>query len=118
MHIVKDPQIRQIFTRLRLSTHFLQECTGRYSGIVKEERICKLCDSNKVEYVEHFILHCNKFSAERNLRFSQITHIYGGFVSMSDFQKLKSILNLNLLQCNDIICAFLNNIYKERQKLC
>ena len=118
LHIVKDPQIRQIFTRLRLSTHCLQECTGRYSGIVKEERICKLCDSNKVESVEHFILHCNKFSAERNLRFSQITHIYGGFASMSDFQKLKNILNLNLLQCNDIICAFLNNIYKERQKLC
>ena len=119
LHLVKDTQIRQMFTKLRISAHCLQECSGRYLGLSRDERICKLCSSNTIESVEHFILHCDKFSIERDVRFAQISQNYRGFATMSDTEKLKFILNLNenLSECNTIVCAFINNIYKERQKM-
>ena len=44
----------------------------------------------------------------------RVCHVgYRGLASMSDIQKLKCIYNLNVLECNDIKCAFINNIYKE-----
>ena len=37
----------------------LQIETGRWCGLQRDERICKMCDEGEVEDVEHFLLHCN-----------------------------------------------------------
>ena len=64
-----------------LSHNCLHECSGRYSGIAKEERICKLCDPHFFESVEHCILHCYKFSAERHLHFHKYLTSIGIFLA-------------------------------------
>ena len=46
--------------------HSLEIHTGRYSSTVREQRYCKLCNSNEVEDELHFILKCPYFSTIRN----------------------------------------------------
>ena len=56
---------RKSFTRLRISSHSLEIETGRYNGVERSNRLCKLCDQNLVESEYHFLLCCTKFSAIR-----------------------------------------------------
>ena len=51
-------QHRQIITKLRCSDHQLDIERGRYRGILRTERICKLCTNNAIENEEHFLVRC------------------------------------------------------------
>ena len=50
---------RQIITKFRCSDHKLEIERGRYNGILRTERICKLCTDNVIEHEEHFLVGCN-----------------------------------------------------------
>ena len=39
--------------------------TGRWCGLRRDERICKMCNDGQVEDVEHFLLHCNGLAGEK-----------------------------------------------------
>ena len=65
-----------------MSTHKLQIETGRYKSIEKEKRLCTLCNLNKVESEEHFLLECPAYKSHR-YKFSE---------------ELKSISEINLEQ--------------------
>ena len=54
IELIKDFHSRQCFTKLRLSDHFLNIETGRKQNIDAENRICKICNSNKVGNEFHF----------------------------------------------------------------
>ena len=52
--------------RLRMSSHTLAIETGRHAKpkIAKEERKCRYCNLDDVEYEEHFLLKCPMYSEE------------------------------------------------------
>ena len=50
----KNEKFRKSYTRLRLSSHSLEIETGRYNGIDRINRLCKLRNKNVVESEYHF----------------------------------------------------------------
>ena len=50
--------LRKCITRIRLSSDNLFIETGRYTGIVRNERKCILCNLNVLEDEFHFVLQC------------------------------------------------------------
>ena len=46
---------------------------GRYCNILYEQRICCLCEMNKVESEHHFIFECSYYSDLRNQLPNQLT---------------------------------------------
>lgn len=117
--VVRDVQIRNILTKLRVSAHCLNICTGRYLGIIRMDRKCHLCKSNEVEDASHFILRCEYFKKERDHFLSQLQMIQKNFISLSEINKLRLILNLSSQNKDsvNIICAYLKDIYTKRQDL-
>ena len=114
---IKDVSIRRIFTKLRLSNHCLNECIGRYHQIERSERSCKICNSNEIENVSHFLLKCNAFSTERDHCFSQIAIYCPSFTHLTDENKLSFILKVNSenINCISILCSYVKNMYVKRQ---
>ena len=53
---------RQIISKFMCSSHKLHIERGRHLNIPREERLCQLCDMNKVEDEEHFILECPTYN--------------------------------------------------------
>ena len=56
---------RQIISKLMCSSHTLRIETGRHQNISRDERICHLCDLNKIEDEDHFILECPTYNQIR-----------------------------------------------------
>ena len=66
---------RRILTKLRLSCHNLRIETGRhcYPKIPAEQRLCRKCESGKVEDEKHFLLDCQLFNDERSVLFDTLS---------------------------------------------
>lgn len=62
---IKNFKHRSRLTRIRISAHRLAIETGRYINLKREDRICCLCDTNKVEDEAHFLLCCPALADER-----------------------------------------------------
>ena len=58
-----NEELRTIVTRWRFSCHDLAIETGRYTGIVRHERLCCLCDV--IEDETHAIFECKAFTEVR-----------------------------------------------------
>ena len=56
---------RRILAKLRGGTAALRIETGRWSGLKREERLCRQCGLEEVEDVEHFLLRCEGWAQER-----------------------------------------------------
>ncbi|KAL3686391.1 hypothetical protein R1sor_008965 [Riccia sorocarpa] len=61
-------KIRHLIAKYRISSHDLQVEVGRWRNIPREQRICTLCDLQKVENEYHVILACPRYS---HIRISQ-----------------------------------------------
>jgi len=53
------------FCRFRTCNHKLPIETGRWSNTTRSERLCKLCNENKLGDEFHYILECSRFRVER-----------------------------------------------------
>ena len=84
-------------TKLRLGLLNLQIVLGRYEGVPREERFCKLCDSGLVEDEMHFVLVCNYFINERQ---TFIPRYYREHPSEFKF--------CQLLQCSENLILIIN----------
>ena len=75
----KNPS-RKSLEKLRISSHNkLRIETGRYDKIPRHERLCSLCNCNKIEDETHFLLDCLSYSSIRDRFFSKIdlkSHFY------------------------------------------
>ena len=56
---------RKSIARLRCSNHPLHIEQGRHRHIPRENRLCRLCPSKKVETEEHFLTECTFFNRYR-----------------------------------------------------
>ena len=58
--------------KLRISSHKLRIETGRYDNIPRDERLCSLCNCNKIEDETHFSLDFPSISSIREMFFSKL----------------------------------------------
>ena len=69
---IENENLHKPFSSIRLSAHKLEIEVGRYTGIVRENRICKCCNSNIIENEYHFLLCCSKY---RHIRLKYLGNI-------------------------------------------
>ena len=58
LHILAARNSRSLLCKLRLGALKLEVETGRKFGVVRNERVCKLCNSGQVEDEIHFLFSC------------------------------------------------------------
>lgn len=69
------PKYREALLRLRVGSHSLDVCTGRWCNpstgskgrIDRNSRVCRVCQSGMVEDEKHFVLECPAYSDIRNM---------------------------------------------------
>lgn len=93
---IKNESLRKTLSQFRLSSHKLEIEVGRYSGIARENRICKCCSSNMIESEYHFLLTCPLY---RHLRLKYLGR--ASWPSLNLFQtymsssSTKTLLNIS-----------------------
>ena len=109
---VKDPHIREYFTRLRIDMNLLNTSKSRGE---QQSDICKLCNIES-ETVEHFLLKCHKYENIRNEMLNSICSVEPDFRTMNENEKMRYILDLNCPENNiGVCCNFVFKIYKQRE---
>ena len=63
---------KKSLVKLRISSHKLRIETGRYDKLPRDQRLCSLCNCNKIEDETHFLLDCPSYSSIRDRFFSKI----------------------------------------------
>ena len=112
---IKSPDIRAIFTRLRIDINILNSCKFRFRKVMSPD--CPNC-TQQVETVEHLLLHCEAFDNLRGIFFRRMNVKYPRFDQMSNENKLRAILNLDCPKENiNICCNYVKDIYKARENL-
>lgn len=86
-NVIKDDKLRQSLTCFRLCSHSLDIETGRYFGIDRENRLCRLCNQHVIESEYHFLLCCNYYS--------DIRKKYLGTTAWPSLAKFVSIMSSN-----------------------
>ena len=110
---IKNPKIREIFTRLRVDLNVLSSSKSR--GVSQLE-ICPCCNS-ETETVDHFLLKCVRFNDIRQSFFNELSvrDTNNFFNNLGGIDKLKYILNVDCpAEAIGTCCKFLDNIYSER----
>ena len=109
---VKDPNFREIFTRLRIDMNLLK--TSKSQGHQQND-ICLFCELEP-ETVDHFLLRCSKYQNIRMQMFTRISSNEPYFSQLNETNKLCYILDLKCCKENVILCCkFLYKMYKQRE---
>jgi hypothetical protein len=85
---------RTSITKMRCSAHSLEIETGRYYGIDRTQRKCKICQTQQIEDEYHHCLVCPKLRA---LRLELLPKYYCSWPSRSKMAALFNNLNSNVL---------------------
>ena len=109
---IKSPDIRKVFTRLRVDINILNGCQFRFHPNVSKR--CIHC-RNVTEGVKHFLLDCDYFKRKRDTFYRIISNRYSNFVHLSADSKLKFILNLECpAELEGACCKFVYDMYTSR----
>ena len=112
----KNPS-RKTLVKLRISSHKLRIETGRYDNIPREERLCNLCNCNRIEDETHFSLDCPSFSSIRDMFFSKLEPKIP-FVRLQSHESLLSHLkNSTDYFINIQLISFISTCFELRDKL-
>ena len=66
--------------------------TGRYIGLALNERTCQICNSDETEDEMHFLFNCPRYNDLRQIFIAKSVETCEGFLSLSDEQKIKYLL--------------------------
>jgi hypothetical protein len=94
--LIKNPNVRQEFAKLRISAHQLRVELGRYTVPRKtpfENRICEICN-REVEDEKHFVMSCQLYKDDRQILFDQLC-TFTTFVTLSSDEKFAFIMSYN-----------------------
>ena len=92
---IRNPKLRQLFTKLRISDHNLMIEIGRRTRPITPvlERKCTLCSLNSIEDEVHFLIVCPfYFIQPRSLLFSFLNCRYSTFKFLSSHEKFIYVL--------------------------
>ena len=111
---IQNPDIRLIFTRLRIDMNCLATCKTKRNS-TQGGTVWPMCNQGS-ETVEHFLLNCKHFHDIR-LRFLTSLKAYTKcFVYFNSDQKLRYILDLNCPpDAIKICCSFVSESYRKRE---
>ena len=84
--------LRANIAKLRLSDHKLESETGRYSKILRCQRICRLCHTG-VEDPGHFLLSCSVLNETRASFFDSMNILIPNYSESSHANQLYYVLN-------------------------
>ena len=111
--IIKDPQVREIFTRLRVDMNILSTCKTRTDSVNNVS--CPLCKEG-CETVHHFLFNCKLFEDSRKDFFHNIIENDRNFEGMSQANRLKYVLNLECPNINiGLCCKYVTGLYTRRE---
>ena len=117
--LIKNPNIREIFTRLRTDVNILENSKTRVNKSNSGGK-CNLCDRAELETPEHFLFECSYFSQKREQYFTKLNNIDEHFkpADMGNTGLLKYFLDLCCPPaCVHICCNYVSNLYKARQEI-
>lgn len=102
-------KLRNSLSKLRLSSHQLLIEKGRHSGIVRQNRICVLCNKGEIEDEYHFVLICPQY---HQLRMQYIRKYYVNHPSMYKFIQLLNSTGKTLKN----LAIFITNAFQARNE--
>ena len=103
---------RSILAQLRCGILPLHVETGRFVRKKVEDRICQFGTSNSIENEYHFILHCNFYSAEREVFLAGLYNVYRNLGRLGDAVKLKTLFVFEPRK----LAKFVTRIWAKRQQ--
>jgi hypothetical protein len=119
LSIIKNPSVRNVFTRLRVDMNVLQTCKSKTQQNILN---CPFC-TNCIETVGHFLFHCHHYEQQRKALFGVLQENVCNFRLLSEMEKMKIILNLdtrriikNIPHTISAIIKFINESYLSRSK--
>ena len=113
----KNPS-RKSLVKLRISScHKLRIETGRYDKIPRDERLCSLCNCNKIEDETHFLLDCPSYSSIRDRFFSEIEPKIPFLRLLSHETLLSHPMNCTDYFINIQLISFSSSCFEHRDKL-
>jgi hypothetical protein len=75
---------RVLLTEIRTGTNRLRIETGRWKKEKKEDRLCMVCMSGKIEDEKHFVVECEAYQQAREILFSQLQEASSGRVNLQN----------------------------------
>ena len=112
---IKNPDVRKVFTRLRIDNNILKECKSRFNPNIS--KYCTHC-SNMTEDVKHFLIDCDYFKAKRDRFFGIVSRNDANFDLLSAESKLQKILNLDCAaDVEGVYCKFVYDMYVTRESM-
>jgi len=117
LDLTRKNSSRKSLVKLRISSHKLRIETGRYDKIPRDDRLCSLCNCNKIEDEAHFLLDCPSYSSIRD-RFFFIIELKIIFLRLLSHETLLS----HLMNCTDYfiniqLISFVSSCFEQRDKL-
>jgi hypothetical protein len=100
-------QVITCMTRFRISAHKLYIETGRYLGILRQDRICTRCSINEVEDEQHYLFTCPGMESNRKILYDTIEKCCINFKHLNNKNKLIWLLNTEDKNILLELCKFL-----------
>ena len=97
--------------RFRTVNNSLPIETGRYDGTPFEERYCNLCHNNSTGTEEHYLLHCEYFSRERNMLLNPTN--LGIPLHNISFKTLMQSTSVTILKIISKLCSVIINKFQS-----
>ena len=117
LDLTKKNPSRKSLVKLRISSHKLRIETGRYDKIPRDERLCSLCNCNKIEDETHFLLDCPSYSSIRDRFFSKIEPKIPFLRLLSHETLLSHLMNCTDYFINIQLISFISSCFEQRDKL-
>ena len=112
---IKSPDVRKIYTRLRIDLNKLNVCQFRYGKV--PSAICTECNAQN-ETVIHLLFYCKRYQGLRNTFIETLSKENSNFTNLSDERKLKYVLNLDCPRSMEgLCCNYVKNVYNARDSI-
>ena len=106
--------------KIRISAHNLTVQKGRYTGIPRYDRICKVCNTGSIENEQHFLLECPAYKLLREDYVLKLEKVAINGPTHKCFNNRKYLYGL-LNSKNDIIVKlmikFIRSLFNMRETL-
>ena len=115
VEVVRDRKQRSLIAKARMDTLPIAVETGRYRGTPRQERLCKFCDNNVIEDVNHLMLHCNKYGNLRQLLYENV-FINPIGATVTDAELLQTLLASNEPNILFATAKYIHNALMQRSR--
>ena len=119
MSVINNREKRRLLSKLRLGVLPLEIEKGRRSNLLRNDRHCKLCETDQVEDEIHFLFTCPSLAQYRQPFITSISELQPHFPIKSYHQKIKYLYFNESVPINILVIAsnLLYNLNSARDTL-